>query len=431
MRDRLVYGLYRALQWLGLPALLGYLGVRVLRDRRYWRQLGERFGFLPRRLRRGGPGAIWLHAVSVGEAVSAVGLIERLRETLPEAPVYVSVSTIAGRAMAEKRLDGLAEGVFYVPLDYCFAIRRVLRALKPSVVAVMETEIWPNLWREAVRSGARLVVVNGRISDKALPRYERHRWFFRAPLALPHELLAQDGIAEGRYRALGAAQARDAGNLKFDFDPAKTRIAMDLQAFLDGHAVAPVVLAASTMPPAFTGDVDEDDLLVEVFRGLAAKHPGLLLIVAPRRPERFDSAVAKFRAAGVAVVRRTALGPLATPGVLVVDTIGELGGLFAVADVVFVGGSVAARGGHNVLEPAAFGKAIVTGPNNQNFQSIADDFEAHEALRIVQRGALEGEIDALLRDPETRAALGGTGARPGGGTTGGDGPGGGGPGAAV
>ena len=405
-RDRLVYGLYRALQWLGLPVLLGYLGLRVLRDRRYWRNLGERFGFLPRRLRRTGPGAIWLHAVSVGEAVSAVGLIEKLRETLPEAPVFVSVSTIAGRAMAGKKLDVLAEGVFYVPLDYCFAVRRVLRALKPSVVAVMETEIWPNLWRETVRSGARLVVVNGRISDKALPRYERHRWFFRAPLALPHELLAQDGIAEARYRALGAAQARDAGNLKFDFDPSKTRIAADLRAFLDGHAGAPVVLAASTMPPAFAGDVDEDDLLVGVFRGLAAKHPGLLLIVAPRRPERFDSAVEKFRTAGVAVVRRTALGPLTRPGVLVVDTIGELSGLFAVADVVFVGGSVAARGGHNVLEPAAFGKAIVTGPNNQNFQSIADDFVAHEALRIAQKDVLEGEIDALLCDVQARAALG-------------------------
>lgn len=406
LSHRLAYALYRALQWAGFPFLLVYLAVRVLRDRRYLRHLGERFGLLPRRFRRSSPGAVWLHAVSVGEAMSAVGLLRQLRAQLPEAPLYVSVSTIAGRAMAEQKLAGLADGVFYAPLDYCLAVRRVLRLLKPSVVAVMETEIWPNLWREAVRTGARLVVVNGRISDKALPRYRRFAWFFRAPLALPHELFAQDAIAEARYRTLGAAHARDGGNLKFDFDPTSARIAQDLREFLPRHAASPILIAASTMPPGFPGDVDEDELIVEVFRGLAAQHPGLLLILAPRRPERFDSAARLLAEAGVAFVRRSALGPLAKPGVLLLDTIGELSALFSVADVVFVGGSIAARGGHNVLEPAAFSRAIVTGPNNQNFQSIADDFVAKNALKIVQKGALEHVFDALLRDSDARRALG-------------------------
>ena len=403
---RLAYWLYRALQWLAFPLLLIYLGLRILRDRRYARGIGERLGFVPRAFARSSPGAIWLHAVSVGEAMSAIGLLGRLREALPEAPLFVSVSTLAGRAMAERKLAGLADGIFYVPVDYCFAVRRVLRRLKPSVVAVMETEIWPHLWREAVRSGARLVVVNGRISDKALPRYRRFAWFFRAPLALPHELLAQDAIARARYAALGAAHARDAGNLKFDFDPSAARIAPDLLAFLDRHAASPVVLAASTMPPARAGDVDEDELMVEVYRRLAQKHKTMLLILAPRRPERFDAAAQRLSAAGVAFVRRSALAPLPKPGVLLLDSIGELSALFAIADVVFVGGSVAARGGHNVLEPAAFGRAIVTGPNNQNFQSIADDFIAHGALRVAARETLAGTIEELLADAAGRRALG-------------------------
>lgn len=404
---RLAYWLYRILQWLAVPGLLAYLGLRILRDRRYLRGLPERFGFLPRHFARSSPGAIWLHAVSVGEVMTAIGLLGRLREALPEAPLYVSVSTLAGRAMAEQKLAGIASGVFYAPLDYCFAVRRVLRALKPSVAAVMETEIWPNLWREAVRGGARLVVVNGRISDKALPRYRRYAWFFSAPLALPHEVLAQDAIAAERFRALGALHAREAGNLKFDFDPAGARIAPDLRAFIDAHAASPVVLAASTMPPAFDGDVDEDELLVDIYRHLAQKHPGMLLILVPRRPERFGAAAARLAAAGIPHVRRSALAPLGKPGVLLLDTIGELSALFAAADAVFVGGSIAARGGHNVLEPAAFGRAIVTGPNNQNFQAIADDFIAHGAMRIATRATLAQVLGELLDDAPARDALGG------------------------
>lgn len=408
LSQRAAYWVYRALLWFGAPWLGVYLGWRVARDGRYARGMWERLGFLPRGMRRETPGAVWLHAVSVGEVMSAIGLVGRLREELPEAPVYVSVTTIAGRAMAEQKLAGRVEGIFHVPLDYVGAVRRVLRRLKPAVVVVMETEIWPNLWREAVRSGARLVVVNGRISDKALPRYERWGWFFRAPLALPHALLAQDTIAEGRYRGLGAGQARDNGNLKFDFDPAAGRVAPEVEAFFERQAGRRVVLAASTMPPAGAGDVDEDELMVEVYRKLAAAHEGVLLVLAPRRPERFGEAARRLEEAGIGFVRRTELGrgEEGAPGVLLLDSIGELSALFGRAEVVFVGGSVAARGGHNVLEPAAFGRAIVVGPNNQNFQSIAEDFLVHGAMRVAGAGALAGVIDELLRDGEARRELG-------------------------
>ena len=162
---------YRALTVLASPLLLLYLALRVARDRRYARGLAERLGRLPRSFRQTAPGAIWLHAVSVGEVLTAVPLLKRLKEALPWAPVYLSVTTLAGRAMAGEKLAGLVAGVFYAPLDLTFALRAVLRALRPVLVVVMETEIWPNLYREAQRSGAQLVLLNARISDRAMPAY--------------------------------------------------------------------------------------------------------------------------------------------------------------------------------------------------------------------------------------------------------------------
>ncbi len=158
-----IYFLYWTVQVLAFPFLLLYLALRIARNAEYARRVQERFGFLPGPFRRTVPGAIWLHAVSVGEALTAVGLLRRIRERMPGTPVFVSCTTLAGRAMAETKLRGLADGVFYAPVDYRFAVRRVLRTLRPALVVVMETEIWPNLYRDAKLSGAALVVVNGRI----------------------------------------------------------------------------------------------------------------------------------------------------------------------------------------------------------------------------------------------------------------------------
>lgn len=355
------------------------------------------------------PGAIWLHAVSVGEALTAINLIRRLRETLPDAPVYVSCSTIAGRAMAEQKLQSLAAGIFYVPLDYRFAVRRVLRALKPAMVVVMETEIWPNLWRDAKLFGAGLVVVNGRISDKALPQYRKWRWFFHAALSWPDAVLAQDSIAAARYAELGASNVIDAGNLKYDFDPAATRITPAVEAFLDRVQSAQTWIAASTMPPADGDSVDEDDLVIDAFKALAPNHPRLLVILVPRRPERFDAAARKLADAGVAFVRRSELDGATTltlPGVLLLDTIGELSALFAKASLVFMGGSIVSRGGHNILEPAAFGVPVIAGPHNENFQSIADSFLEGQALYITGKDKLASDVQRLLADPVALGTLG-------------------------
>ena len=399
MRATLIYLLYWTTQALAFPFLLLYLALRIIRNRAYAHRLMERFGILPRSFHRTVPGAIWLHAVSVGEAITAVGLLQRLRAQMPHAPIYVSSATLAGRAMAEQKLAGLAAGIFYAPVDYRFAVRGVLRSLKPALVIIMETEIWPNLYRDARRSGAGLLVINGRISDKALPSYRRWAWFFREVLAWPNAILAQDATAATRYRELGAAQAIAAGNLKYDFDPDATSVAAPVADLL--HRLAPehVWIAASTMPPAEPGDPDEDDIVLDAFQAIPGRQ---LLILVPRRPERFDSAAAKLATRGITFVRRsqlTADSELALPAVLLLDTIGELSGLFRIAHAVFIGGTFPHRGGHNIVEPAAFGVPIVTGPHMENFTEIAAAFRAAGAVLTIERPTdLAAAIQRLFAD---------------------------------
>lgn len=352
--------------------------------------LPERLGFLPIPYIQTIPGAIWLHAVSVGEVLACVELVRRIRMEFPNSPVFVSVTTLAGRATADQKLAGMAR-VFYAPVDYVFAVRRILRSLRPSLVIVAETEIWPNLFREVKRIDAGLLVVNARISDKAAPKYLRHKWFFRHVLCWPDRILTQSEEHARRYVGAGAAPERvaAAGNLKYDIVPSTADT--DL---IRRFAPSRVWIAASTMPP------DEDDTVIAAFQELAPRYPGLLLVLAPRKPERFDEAAAKLERAGVPFVRRTALGPLPLPGVLLLDTIGELSGLFPSADAVFMGGSIVTHGGHNVLEPAFFGKACIVGPYMQNFQDIADQFRAAGALvEIRSPGELAGAVERLFENP--------------------------------
>jgi tetraacyldisaccharide 4'-kinase len=283
--------------------------------------------------------------------------------------------------------------VFYAPFDYRSVVRRVLRQLRPAAVVVMETEIWPNLYREAKRSGAQLVVINGRISDKALPRYMGWRWFFRHALELPDAIWVQSAQDAERYVLAGAPAERvvQAGNLKYDLKPPK-EIAADLREFLDRLGARQVWVAASTMPP------DEDDIVIEAWQGLAAE--GRLLILAPRKPERFDVVAKMLRAAGVPFVRRTELGELRLPGVLLLDSIGELAAVFARADVVFMGGTIAPCGGHNILEPAYFGKLVIAGPHMENFAEMAAEFTGAGALvRIANAGELRSSVESLLANP--------------------------------
>jgi 3-deoxy-D-manno-octulosonic-acid transferase len=410
---KLIFLIYTALQWAASPFILVYFVLRFLRDSQYLGRFSERLGFLPPAFRQHAAGAIWLHAVSVGEVLSSVTLLRRLKAELGTAPIFVSTSTLAGRVLADERLAGLADGVFYAPLDFRFAVRRVLRALRPAVVVVAETEIWPHLYRESKRTGCGLLVVNGRISEDAWPSYRRWTWFFRRVLSLPDLILAQSAISRERYIALGAPPecVIDSGNLKYDFQPRDAAIPAEISDFLELARPDSVWIAASTMPPAGVGDIDEDDAVIEAFGQLSNAHPSLLLILVPRKPERFDVVAAKLQAKGIRFVRRSQLpvkgefGGL--PGVLLLDSIGELAGLFRLDSVVFMGGSLANRGGHNILEPAFFERPVVVGPHMENFPEIIASFREGGACReIADPSELGPAVDRLLRDPSARLALG-------------------------
>lgn len=375
------------------PALALYLLYRGFRNRAYFSRIKERLGFLPVTFHSTGMGSLWVHAVSVGEVLSAVALIHRVRRARPDVDVFLSTATLAGRETAEKRLAGVAR-IFYAPLDYRSVVRRVLRRIRPAAVVVMETEIWPNLYRETKRSGASLLIVNGRISDQAWPKYRRWRWAFRHVLALPDAIWAQSAKDAARYVEAGAERVVSAGNLKYDLQPPK-EIATDLAAFLDDLRPRAVWVAASTMPPAAAGDPDEDDAVIDAFRKLRGE--GMLLVLAPRKPERFDVAAEKLRAAGVPFVRRSHLEPVELPGVLLLDSIGELAAIFERATVVFMGGTLVSRGGHNVLEPAYFGKPILAGPHMENFAEIAQEFDAAGAwMRMRTASELTAAVSELL-----------------------------------
>jgi tetraacyldisaccharide 4'-kinase len=279
------------------------------------------------------------------------------------------------------------------------------------VVIVAETEIWPNLFRETKRTGAALMLVNARISDKAFPRYLPWRRYFAEVMPALDAVLAQSEAIRRRFLALGAPPEKVcvAGNFKYDFEPRALAAGSPVKSFLDRVRPAQIWVAASTMPPAEAGDVDEDDIAIAAFQQVAPRYPGLMLILAPRRPERFAATAGKLDSAGVPYVKRSTLESQngIRAHVLLLDSIGELSSLFSVADVVFMGGTLARRGGHNILEPALFGKPVITGPHMENFQAIADDFHAAGAsVPIASAADLPATLERLLGGPEEARAIG-------------------------
>jgi len=381
-----------------------------VRNPAYFKSLPQRFGFLSRSYRQTVPGAIWLHAVSVGEVLSTEPLARRLRAEFPRSPLFLSTSTLAGDALARERLGDVANHIFFAPIDLAFAIRRVLRTLRPFLMIVVETEIWPNLFREVKRIHCGLVIVNGRISDRTEGSYRRFRWFFSEVLHWPDAVLVQNDLMRERYLAIGAPAGRlqVTGNLKYDSIPRELEPDSPLRTYIERLNPAEVWIAASTMPPMSDDDIDEDDAVIAAFRDIALRRPGLLLVLAPRKPERFDVVAAKLQKAGIRFTRRSKLEkPLELPGILLLDSIGELGGLFVLADVVFMGGTLAARGGHNILEPAHFSVPIICGPHMENFRDIANAFRKRQAFVEIQgRGDLANAVISLLEDRQRAAELG-------------------------
>ena len=322
------------------------------------------------------------------------------------------MGTVAGRDLSEEKLRGLADRVFYAPVDYAFAVRRVLRRIRPSVVVILETEIWPVLYRETKRAGSSLVIASGRISDRTFPRYRRWRFFFRQVLQWPDAILAQSAQDRERYVAIGAPAEKvmALGNLKYDAAPPRSDPPRPIAEVLEKLRPTAVWIAASTMPGADAADVDEDEAVLGAFQELTLSHPGLFLILAPRRPERFAVVEQQLRAAGIPYQLRSrgTLDPsLTLPCVMLLDSIGELAGLFPLADVVFMGGTLARRGGHNLLEPAICGRAIIAGPHQENFAAVAAEFREHYAmLEIADASELAGAVNTLMVDAKLREDLG-------------------------
>jgi 3-deoxy-D-manno-octulosonic-acid transferase len=425
-----MYFLYSVLTAAGMLLLTPYFLLKGLRQNKYLGSLSERLGVrLPAGLGAAGgraPGTIWLHAVSVGEVLAALPLASSLKERFSERRLVVSTTTATGQALARQRAS-FADAVFYFPLDWPWPVRRALAAVRPALVIVMETEIWPNFLHEARRAGVPVVFVNSRVSERSFRRFSRAvqatggllRGFLRRVLSDATLYLAQSKGDAARLEALGAPRESVivTGNMKYDLaEPGPNALGGWLGAELERSRRGPLLVAGSVL-------AGEEAAALEALDAVERRWPDALLLLAPRKPERFPAAAALVEQAGRRVVRRSALsldgassGALArAPGgpqsVLLLDTIGELAAIYALADAVFIGGSLEPAGGHNPLEAAVFGKVPVFGPSMQNFQEIAARFLSAGAAIEVRSGTELGAAWAGLLEDSVRSERMGRAAR--------------------
>jgi 3-deoxy-D-manno-octulosonic-acid transferase len=377
--------------------------------RKYREGLRARLGGVPERFAGrhldAGEGAsgskptIWLHAVSVGEVLAVSRLVAELDAGLPEYRVLISTTTRTGQALARERFG--AARVFYCPLDLPWAVGAYLKALKPQMLVLAETEFWPNLLHGCFRRGIPVTVVNARISDRSWPRYQRLRGLWRPFLSRLTAVLAQSEVDAVRLRALGCAPERVtvSGNLKFDVragaEAAATRLIRERANGLR------LVVAGSTLE-------GEEAMLLSAWPAILASEPNLGLVLAPRHPERFGSVAEMLERSGFPWRRRSELGDaLLVPGeIVLLDSIGELASVYSLASVAFVGGSLVAAGGHNPLEPAQFGVSVAMGKSYANFKGIVDSMRAQEAMKITIPENLADTVVSLLREREAATEMG-------------------------
>jgi len=380
---------------------------QAIRYRKYFPNLAQRMGYLPVSFNLDGDESIWIHAVSVGEALTARALIADLRERYPGLKIFLSTTTLTGQQIARSRIQDV-DAVFFLPFDLPPFVNRTLRIVKPRLFIMMETELWPNLLRACRRQGVKTILVNGRISSRSYPRYRLARGLFRKVLADVDRFCMQSDESARRIIDIGADPARVmvTGSLKFESleSPAAAagRGAGRVLRFFRIPRNRPVFMAASTLK-------GEEGAVLSAFAAVRRVHPSALLVIAPRKPERFGEAEALARGEGFRVVRRTELPVDAEPraDVVVLDTLGELAHLFQIATVVFVGGSLVDQGGHNILEPAVHGKPIVFGPHMENFAEIAEAFLKQQgAVQISTPAELTATVVRLIGDPVERARLG-------------------------
>ena len=400
-----MYLLYSLATLFVFAVALPYFLYHWLRHGKYAVNLPERLGFLPVSLNLDREPSIWIQAVSVGEALTARAVAAGLKERYPHLRLFVSTTTITGQQVARQNFQ-MADGIFYFPIDLAVIGRRVLDVVRPQLFVMMETEIWPNLLRECRARGVRTVVINGRVSARSFPRYRLVRPLFRRVLAFVDLFCVQGEETAGRLAELGAPRDRITvtGSLKFDSLQAAPPGRGDgrVLRFLRVTEERAIIVAGSTMP-------GEHEIVLGAFERVRTLAGNPLLVVAPRRPEHFGDAEACAVERGFKTVRRSTLSidEEVKADVVVLDTIGELAQVYQAATAVFVGGSLVNIGGHNILEPAAFGKAIVFGPHMQNFAEIASTFlEGHAAVQVRSGRELEDTLIRLLSDAAERERMG-------------------------
>ena len=461
-----MYLLYSSSLSLLFLLMLPYFAYQSIRHGKYGASFRERLGRLPEALRSDDRPTLWVHAVSVGEFLAAGPLIAGLRESFASWRIVVSTTTMTGQTLARASQPGGFDGVFYFPFDWAFCARRALDHINPSLVIILETELWPNFLRECRRRQVVTVIANGRFSPRSFARYIRVSGFIRRVLEDLSLMAMQSEADADRAKRLGARCVRVCGNLKYDVPagladgPApgsrnndgsrrgsaatssggageisnggrRAEAVQEIDRQFGLSSSAHLIVAGSTAP-------DEESILLRALRRVR-RQPGLedtRLLIAPRHPERFDEVANLLEQSGLRYARRTGGGSSTTPDqdepgkpneeagpssqphpgnrnadVILLDTIGELAGIYRFADVVFVGGSLVPRGGHNVIEPAAYGRPIVVGPHTENFRQIISDFAQAEA--VVQlagsndpAASLAHQLTRLLSDSEAARTLG-------------------------
>ena len=399
-------GLYSAVLYLLLPVTVYHLIWRGFRQRAYLLRWHERYARYGAAAVAEADGHLWVHAVSVGEVNAAAPLINALLRHRPQRRVLVTTITPTGSERV-KALWGERVAHVYLPYDLTGAVGRFLRHYRPQVALIVETELWPNLLFACRDHGVPAYLVNARLSERSLRGYRVLRPLIGRALRTLRRVAAQSEGDAARFVRLGARDEQVAvfGNLKFD-----TRVDVGVDDFariLRGRNPGrPVWIAASTHP-------DEEALVLAIDRRLRARRPDLLMLWAPRHPERFRPVTQLAIESGLQVATRTlTLLPETDDAVFVIDTLGELMLFYACADVAFVGGSLQPVGGHNLLEPAAVGAAIVTGPHLHNFSDIAEQLRQADAVRIgADTDAVGAALDALLDAPDERARMAAAGRR--------------------
>ncbi|NTV29835.1 MAG: 3-deoxy-D-manno-octulosonic acid transferase [Candidatus Omnitrophica bacterium] len=381
--------------------ILFYLPIMLLRGK--WHNgMKARLGFIPDPIldRLRGRRNIWLHAVSVGEVMAVEGMIRRLREQFPDRQIILSVTTRAGHALARRRYADTSL-VIWSPLDLSLTVRIFVAAIRPEIYIAAETELWPNLFARLAQERVKILIVNGRISDAAFPRYRLVRGWLKSVLAKVSLFCMQSDLDVRRIVELGAPSERvvNVGNVKFDLTSDLAQASPGELGLEPGKLVW---VAGSTHP-------GEEELVLGVYESLCTQFPDLRLVVAPRHPERAPGIVQMIAKSGLIPILFSTANrkPLGAGEVLVVDTIGHLVQFYSVATVVFVGKSLTVRGGHNIIEPGIFGKPVLVGPHMQNFMDITRAFmDSQAVVQVPDATALRSELERLLASSEERGLLG-------------------------